>query len=205
MNPLAREFLAEFLDQRPLLIAIAGPNGAGKSTFFRSFLEEAGLPFVNADVLAARLELDAYSAASLADSIRRDMVAQRQSFVFETVFSDPSGDKLAFLKQASELGYSVVLFFVGASGPEISEERVALRVTQGGHDVPGDKLQQRFPRILANLKAAIPALPHVFILDNSDLRIPYRLVALYEDGVAQFIEDPVPAWLRPLLPEGDAG
>jgi predicted ABC-type ATPase len=200
MNPLSSESLAIFLDRRPALVAIAGPNGAGKSTFFRSFLEASGLPFVNADVLAARLGLDAYAGASLADSIRRDMVAQGQSFVFETVFSDRSGDKLAFLKQASELGYSVVLFFIGASGPEISEGRVALRVTQGGHDVPTDKLQQRFPRIRENLKAAIPALPHIFILDNSDLRTPFRLLAHYEHGEARFLAEPVPVWLQPVLP-----
>jgi len=199
MNPLSPEFLAGFLDRRPVLIAIAGPNGAGKTTFFRAFLEDAGLPFVNADVLAARLGLDPYAAASVADSIRREMAARRQSFVMETVFSDPLADKLAFLKQAAELGYSVVLFFIGTSGPEISEERVALRVTQGGHDVPADKLQQRYPRILENLKAAIPALPHIFILDNSDLRTPYRLLAHYENGEARLIEEPVPAWLQPIV------
>lgn len=119
----------------------------------------------------------------------------------ETVFSDPARDKLAFLRQASELGYSVVLFFIGTSGPEISEERVALRVTQGGHDVPDDKLRQRFPRILENLKVAIPALPHIFILDNSDLRTPYRLIAHYENGDAGFVEEPVPEWLQPIVPK----
>ena len=201
MNPLSPEFLAGFLDRRPVLIAIAGPNGVGKSTFFRSFLEDSGLPFVNADALAAELGLEAYAAASLADSIRRNMVAQRQSFVMETVFSDPSGDKLAFLRDASKVGYSVVLFFIGASGPEISEERVALRVTQGGHDVPADKIQQRFPRVLENLKAAIPALPHIFILDNSDLRAPYRLLAFYESGEARFRQEPLPGWLQPIVPK----
>lgn len=200
MNPLLPELLAAFLDRRPVLIAIAGPNGAGRSTFFRSFLEDSGLPFVNADVLAAEHGLDAYLAASLADSIRREMVALKQSFVMETVFSDPSGEKVAFLSKASELEYSVVLFFIGTDGPEISEERVALRVTQGGHDVPNEKLRQRYPRILKNLEAAIPALPHLFIFDNSDLRTPYRLVATYEHGKATFIDQPHPLWLQPILP-----
>ena len=128
------------------------------------------------------------------------MTAQQQSFVMETVFSDLSGDKLAFLRQASELGYSAVLFFLGTSGPEISEERVALRVTQGGHDVPADNLPQHCLRILENLKAAIPALSSIFILDNSDLRTPYRLLAHYEYGEAHFLEEPVPAWLRSVIP-----
>ena len=36
--------------ERPIIVAIAGPNGAGKSTFYKAFFEEAGLPFVNADL-----------------------------------------------------------------------------------------------------------------------------------------------------------
>jgi len=36
-----------------------------------------------------------------------------------------------------------------------------MRVSQGGHDVPLEKLITRFPRTLANLKAALQALPRV--------------------------------------------
>ena len=77
------------------MIAIAGPNGAGKSTFFHSHLASAGLRFVNADVLAAEIALEPYAAARLADALRRELVKQKESFVFETVFSDPVGDKVA--------------------------------------------------------------------------------------------------------------
>jgi predicted ABC-type ATPase len=203
MNPLSRHLLAWFLDKRPILVAVAGPNGAGKSTFYQSFLQDSGFPFINADVLAARLKLDAYAAASFADSIRWEMVGQRQSFVFETIFSDSSGEKLKFLKQAAENGYTVVLFFIGISGPEISEERVAMRVAQGGPDVPTDKSFQRYPRTLVNLKAAVSTLPHVFILDNSDLRSPYRLAARFENGKAQIIQKPILNWLKAILPNED--
>src|SRR5205807_3538577 len=114
-----------------------------------------GLRFVNADVLARELNLDPYAAAKVADVLRRELVNQRESFVFETVFSDPVGDKLSFLKEAIQTGYTVVPCFIGVSGPEISEERVVMRVSQGGHDVPADKLLARYPRTLANLQAAI--------------------------------------------------
>jgi shikimate kinase len=39
----------------PVLVFLAGPNGAGKSTFFRDYLQELNLPFINADELARRL------------------------------------------------------------------------------------------------------------------------------------------------------
>ena len=102
---------------------------------------------------------------------------RRESFVFETVFSDPIGDKVAFLKEAAESGYTVLVCYIGISGPEVSNARVAMRVSQGGHDVPREKLVSRFPRTIANLKAAIDELPHVLIYDNDDLSTPYRLVA----------------------------
>ena len=137
---------------------------------------------MNADVIARELRIDPYDAARVAGAVREELIGQRESFVFETVFSDPVGDKLSFLKEASERGYTVLLCFIGISGPEVSEERVAMRVSQGGHDVPTEKLVARYPRTLANLQAAMRELPHVWIFDNDDLRRPFRLAAICEDG-----------------------
>ena len=191
--------LARF-DQRPIIVAVAGPNGAGKTTFFHAHLQRAALPFVNADALAREMDVDAYTAARLAESIRRELVERRESFVFETVFSDPVGDKVEFLKRASEAGYTVVVCFVGISGPDVSEDRVAMRVSQGGHDVPGDKLWSRYPRTMANLKIAIRQLPHVLVYDNDDLSTPYRQVAAFEQGRLIASSEPIPDWLKPVSP-----
>jgi predicted ABC-type ATPase len=188
------------LDRRPVIVALAGPNGAGKTTFYYSHLQLAGLRLVNADLMARELGMEPYAAAKVADSVRRELIRQRESFVFETVFSDPVGDKLAFLKEAAETGYNVILCFIGTSGPEISEERVAMRVSQGGHDVPPEKLYARYPRTLANLRVALHELPRVWVFDNSDLRTPFRLVTVCEQGRSIRLHPPIPAWLRPLLP-----
>jgi predicted ABC-type ATPase len=189
------------LDQRPAIVALAGPNGAGKTTFYQAHLQPAGLRFVNADVLAQELHIDPYAAARVADALRKELVKQRESFVFETVFSDPVGEKIAFLKSAAEAGYNTILCFIGTAGPEASEQRVAMRVSQGGHDVPTEKLVQRFPRIQENLKAALRDLPNVWVFDNNDLRTPYRLVATFESGRPVKLQRPVPRWLKPLLPK----
>jgi predicted ABC-type ATPase len=181
-------------------VAIAGPNGAGKTTFFHAHLASAGLRFVNSDVLAAELAVGPYEAARLADALRRALVERGESLVLETVFSDPVGDKVAFLKDAGRRGYVVVLCYVGLSGPDQSAERVAMRVSQGGHDVPDDKLQSRFSRTLANLQAAIARVPHVLIYDNSDLSVPYRQAAVFERGQLRHLQGPIPEWLRPVLP-----
>jgi predicted ABC-type ATPase len=188
-----------WLSNRPLVVAIAGPNGAGKTTFYHTHVAPSRLQLVNADNLAAELNLDAYAAAKVADKLRRDLVAEGKSFAFETVFSDPVGEKLQFLETCAASGYTTALMFVGLSSAKLSAERVAMRVSQGGHDVPADKLVSRFPRTLANLKAAMSRLPNVLVYDNSDLARAYRLVAHIERGQALSLAKPSPKWLRDVL------
>jgi predicted ABC-type ATPase len=187
-------------DSRPIVVAIAGPNGAGKTTFYNAFLRQSGLRLINADVLARTLGLGAYEAAAVAESIRQEMLNRRESFAFETVFSDPVGDKIALLKQAASIGYSVVLFFIGNSGPNISRQRVAMRVAKGGHNVPAQKLVERYPRTMANLASALRELPQVWIYDNDVLSDPFRLVAITESGRLTRLNRPMPKWLKPHLP-----
>lgn len=186
-------------DQCPVIVAIAGPNGAGKTTFFHSHLHEAGLRFVNANDIARELDISPYEAAEIADALRRELVSQRESFVFETVFSDPAGDKVTFLNEAVFAGYNVILCFIGISGGETSEERVAMRVSQGGHDVPSEKLAARYPRSLANLKAAIQTLPVVLVFDNDDLADPFRKVAEFHQGRKVNLADSMPPWMASVM------
>lgn len=188
------------LDARPILIAVAGPNGAGKTTFYETQLSYTGLPFVNADVIATETTLGAYEAATVADTIRQERLKRRESFIFETVFSDPVGDKLRFLLEAAASGYTVLLFFIGLSDAEKSANRVELRVLQGGHDVPTGKITTRFPRTLANLRKAMRVLPAVRVYDNDDLRTPYRFCLATENGRVTERVDPLPLWLASLLP-----
>jgi predicted ABC-type ATPase len=189
----------EYLDRGPIVVAIAGPNGAGKSTFFEAHLKSSGLRFLNADVIARELEVDAYEAARMIGALRTELVNLRESFIFATVFSDPVGDKLGFLKQTAQAGCAVVLCFVGVADADTSEQRVAMRVSQGGHDVPTEKLVERFPRTLANRALAIRELPCVLVFDNDDLRTPIRHVATYANGREVQLNDPNPSWLKPLL------
>jgi predicted ABC-type ATPase len=171
-----------WLDRRPLIVALAGSNGAGKTTFFHTHLADSGLRFVNADDIAKNLDLGAYEAAKFADGIRRALVAKQESFIFETVFSDPVGDKVTFLEEAVEAGYQVALIFIRLTDVETSRQRVSMRAAQGGHDVPDEKLDARFERTKQNLRLAIERLPRVIVFDNSDLGRSYRLESVYVDG-----------------------
>ncbi len=118
------------------------------------------------------------------------MVASRRrgcNAHFETVLSDPVGEKVEQLARYAASGYEVVMIFISVADVATSIERVSMRASQGGHDVPDEKLQARFERIKANLARAIEKLPHVLIFDNTDLCRPFRLAGQYRDG--EFVEE----------------
>lgn len=178
---------------------LAGPNGAGKTTYYRTFLSTSGLPFINADELVARLHLPVEQAATYADRVREEMLVAGESFFTETVFSDPFGAKLDFLRQAIAADYHVELHFIGISGADLSEARVAVRVMQGGPDVPTDRLARRYEQSLKNLVAALAFVPTVRVFDNSSQEHPYRLVLRTENGAVVERPQPTPGWLARAL------
>ncbi len=196
----AREALAQ---SEPVLIFLAGPNGAGKSTFYRDYLQPLGIPFINADEMARRLRESVLPtetqdierlAFQITEKQRSSILAGRLSFCTETVFSDPKGAKLEFLRKARALGYRSFLVFIGLSHLDLSVARVMQRVEAGGHDVPDEKLRDRYPRTLANLRKAIPIVDEAFLFDNSADRDPFRIVLIYLSGQVVRRVEPLPAW-----------
>lgn len=191
--------MAHPFDARPIIVVLAGPNGAGKSTFYEAFLSCCDLRFVNADNIARLANIGAYDAATLADGFREELVAAGESFVFETVFSDPVGAKVDFLCAARARGYHVVVCFIGLDSAGTSDDRVAIRVLQAGHDVPPEKVRDRYARSLENLARAILKLPLVWVYDNSNLNSPFRKIAEFEAGQLTVQCSPRPMWLEAVL------
>jgi predicted ABC-type ATPase len=99
---------------------------------------------------------------------------QHMPFAFETVFSylqrqaDGSyRSKVDTIVALQRAGYFVVLVFVGLASAELSILRVNTRRLQGGHDVPEEKLRQRFPRTQEAIRLAAPLADMTFMFDNS--------------------------------------
>jgi predicted ABC-type ATPase len=190
----------------PWLIVLAGPNGAGKSTFFDVFLRPRRFRFVSADLIARGLPGDdraqaEYRAAELADIERRALVTRGDTFVMETVFSDPAGAKVDFLRDVRTRGYHVAFVYIGLAGTTLSQARVLQRVAQGGHDVPDEKIRARRPRSLENAKRALSFVDAAWVLDNSDAEHPFELVATTRAGRVTYARPSVPPWCRRILPK----
>jgi replicative DNA helicase len=150
---------------------IAGPNGSGKTTLVRTLLRK-GLDlgeYINPDDIAAELDGSADErtrrAQLIADQQRDACIRESRSFSFETVMSHPS--KIDILVRAKEAGYRVHLYFIGTDDPQTNIERVALRVAQGGHDVPNEKIKDRWLRTMTLLQQAIRSSDQSYIFDNS--------------------------------------
>lgn len=172
----------------PVLHLLAGPNGAGKSTLATRVLQPlTHLRFVNADVIAMQQwpdeqEVHAYEAARLAEAERRELIAVRESFITETVFSHPS--KVALLGTAQERGYLVYLHVVMVP-VSVTLGRVAHRVRHGGHTVPEQKIRERYDRLWPLVARAREMADVTRFYDNENDVTPLRLVALYRHGRLQ--------------------
>lgn len=181
---------------------LSGANGAGKSTFHHLFLEPQGMPMVNADSIARALspsspESASYEAAAQAEILRNDLLDSGASFCFETVFSHPS--KVDFLARAKSLGYKIILVYIHLDTPELNLLRIQQRVSQGGHDVPADKVRARLPRTLQNVKKALPLVDEARFLDNSSADNPLQVVGTLKSGFASLPPTSPPPWLQDLL------
>jgi predicted ABC-type ATPase len=140
---------------RPTLWLIAGANGVGKTTYARARIEAVSgtRSFVNLDLIALGLspfgpEDEQIRAARVAIEMARDLIAKRQSFSIETTLSGLTHLRLVALAKANGMAVKLLYFFVDT--PEQCLERVARRVSEGGHDVAETDLRRRYARSLNN-------------------------------------------------------
>jgi len=188
--------------KRPTVYVIAGPNGAGKSTFYETVLRPTlDVPFINADIIQRNELKDpsmsaAYQAARIADSRREAALRDQISFATETTFSHPS--KLELIAAAKAAGLQVVTYHINVRSPELSVKRVATRVRKGGHDVPEDKIRERYERNQALIREAALNSDFAFVYDNSGLNQRPSLAISFKLGKVLKVGGQVPTWAREL-------
>ena len=168
-------------DKKLNLYIIAGCNGAGKTTASFTVLPEMldCQEFVNADEIARGLspfhpEGVAIQAGRLMIDRVIHLLKEGETFAFETTLSTRSYVKL--IQQAQKRGYFVTLLFFQLSTPEQAVQRVAKRVSQGGHNIPTDVVYRRFEAGLSNLfNLYMPIVDYWALYDNSN--IPTKHIA----------------------------
>jgi predicted ABC-type ATPase len=178
---------------KPRMVVLAGPNGSGKSTVTNGLRESEFFPkhYINADDIAKSLEssisdvnMRNLKAANLAEQGRKEAVTGDKPFAFETVMSTPA--KMGLFDEARRNGFQVDMVFVTTESPLINVARVEDRVAKGGHDVPAEKIVERYGRAMDLLPAALQKADNAQVYDNSYHGVKPMLVAQKIDGVLSF-------------------
>jgi len=133
----------------PNLYIIAGCNGAGKTTAAAVLLSDVFHTdiFINADNIAATLnprkpEIVAMKAGRMMLEQIQYRLSRNQTFAIETTLATRT--YLNLIRQAQLSGYEVIMHFLYLPSVEMAIERVKLRVSKGGHDIPSDVIERRY-------------------------------------------------------------
>jgi len=165
----------------PNLFIIAGCNGAGKTTASYTVLPEMlnCKEFVNADEIAKGIspfqpEGAAIDAGKIMLTRIQELITAEVDFSFETTLSPKYFINL--ISKAQEKGYFVTLVFFWLSSVDLAIERVKMRVSEGGHNIPEDIIRRRYKMGIRNLvNKYIPISDYWIIINNSEG--PFTVVA----------------------------
>ena len=186
---------------RPCFTIFGGPNGSGKSTAYDRFLQ-AGFDsgeYLNPDEIARFLKAD--PAAGPAVDLRagreviqrtRSLIDGGHSLVRESTLTSPEIVRSA--ERAKSAGYRLVMVFVAVSSTDMTQGRVALRVAKGGHDIPDEAQERRFPRSFDNAPRVARLVDAAYFLDNAGFE--HRLVATVRSGTITFLDLHEAGWVE---------
>jgi predicted ABC-type ATPase len=125
-------------------------------------------------------------------------IQAHQTVGVETVLSTAKYRKL--VEHAHAYGFGVRLIYVFLKSADLNVERVRIRVSKGGHDVPEDRIRDRRRRSLEQLSWFAREADRVDIFDNSGAEP--RLVFVKSADEAT-IYGPLPAEMRAAIEQSD--
>ena len=146
-------------------------------------------------VIKNKSSIDSYFAQFVTEFVRDKMITNGiKTITIETEMSHPS--KLDIMKYARKKGYRVYLYFITTDDPKINIERVKVRIEKGGHDVPNDRIIDRYKKALDNLYEATRLSDRAFFIDNSGQC--HELLAEYNRATnsIDIFDEEIPAWIQ---------
>lgn len=156
------------------LFVLAGVNGAGKSSVGESVFRAEGSVVFNPDTIAARIRalhpdisatLSNAHAWQIGRSLLEEAIESGRDYRFETTLG---GNTIpALLEEAARSGHRLHVWFCGLESPDLHLRRVRQRAARGGHDIPEEKIRQRWRSSRENLIRLLPHIRHLRVYDNS--------------------------------------
>ncbi|MBC6109924.1 zeta toxin family protein [Pedobacter fastidiosus] len=179
----------------PNLYIISGCNGAGKTTASFTVLPEMlnCKEFVNADEIAKGIspfnpESVAIQAGKIMLTRIDELLNNQKDFAIETTLTTKS--YLNTIARAKSVGYKITLLFFWLNDVELAIERVKIRVSEGGHNIPEEVIRRRYFRGMMNLKLFCAEANYWLIIDSSDGRLQFiaegnlnKEITIFEKGI----------------------
>lgn len=92
---------------------------------------------------------------------------EKEDFAFETTLSTRS--YVSLIKKAKAKGYKISLLYFWLISPDFAKQRVAKRVSKGGHNIPNEVIERRYYRGIANLlNLYIPVVGNWIVINNME-------------------------------------
>ena len=140
-----------------------------------ALLLQQGVEFLNPDHAAQRIlsanpglsQVEANSAAwHEGKRLLERAITEKLDFAFETTLG---GNTIAnLLDKALSEGIEVRIWYVGLDGVQRHIARVRSRVAQGGHNIPEERIRERYIQSRINLIRFLPRLTELLVYDNSE-------------------------------------
>jgi len=166
----------------PNLYIISGCNGAGKTTASFTILPEMlnCKEFINADSIAFGLspfnqEQVAIEAGRIMLSRIDVLLQSKDDFAIETTLASRS--YVSLIHKARKIGYKITLIYFWLSSPEEAKQRVATRVSKGGHHIPDEIVERRYYRGIYNLNHLFTAICDFWIVVDNNTGKPELVVS----------------------------
>jgi predicted ABC-type ATPase len=199
----------------PEIYVLAGTNGAGKSSVIGAMILKHGATYFNPDEATKRI-LAANPGVTLADAnsaawhegtrLLRRAIDERLDFAFETTLGGRTITEM--LQSAIAAGFEVRVWYVGLNSPELHIARVRARVARGGHDIPTERILERYDRSRYNLIRILPKVAEMRVYDNSEegdpsggsLPKPQLILHMLRKRIVEIVElKNAPEWTKPIL------
>lgn len=185
---------------QPIFYVFAGNNGSGKSTFRNLIVDKIGIDTnIDADAIARRLDPENPGAkrVTAGKEVIKSVnacIEEGRDFSIETTLSGKNA--IGQISKAKKYGYEVTMFYIALNNVNQNIERVAMRVKNGGHDIPAKDIVRRNKTSFHHLYEYAPMLDNLILIDNS--QEDGKTILEVNDGTIAFESNQLPDWAKPL-------
>ncbi len=131
----------------------------GKNAYLNPNIIASGIGLLSSE------EASFYAGRILIQKVQ-SIIARGDSFAFESTLSGRTWTKI--LKNATDQGYQVTIYFLYLSSIKKNLQRIKNRVQLGGHSIPAEAVHRRHPRCFDNFWTLYrPLCTNWYIFDNS--------------------------------------